>query len=124
MNDFGDCALCRGNGMVVVPSLRAMQLGQWGTQAVLCRCALGRWVGARQTGDDIHGQRRPMMMTLDAYESQCGNWRELFAAHDAECEHDLRRKYGRGTPGFDPDSAKKLDQVMDAIIDRMRGKVA
>ncbi len=110
--DLGECVLCRGGGMVSVPSLKAMQLGQWGTQAVLCRCPLGKWTGDRQGGTAANGERRPRLLTLDDYELLCPNWRTLAADHDDELRRATKPQRGK--------HAGELDQALEALARRLR----
>lgn len=71
----GQCSLCRGTGHVSVPTIRAIQRGQWGTCTVLCSCALGRWHRGQKT--------KYPLQTLEEYERELPDWRAVLAHHDA-----------------------------------------
>lgn len=114
MTDRGECTLCHNVGMVSVPSLRALHLGAWGTQAVLCRCALGRWVSNRQGGYGYNGEPRPSLLTIDDYERQCPDWRRLLLLHDEECRVGLIDRYGSVR------ISAELEEILKRILERLR----
>ena len=88
-HERGTCTLCSGSGYVIVPHPKAVHDGQWVpvktaragpswyTAAVLCTCALGRWVG-----EHVKEEKRPMSLE---YYTQAINpyWREHMAQRQA-----------------------------------------
>lgn len=81
---LGTCSLCGSTGMVRVPQPKHCINGEWRPvkiargggpvyyhAAVLCSCALGRWIGQRQ-----HDGGGKLQMTLEQFEQHyCPDWR-------------------------------------------------
>lgn len=112
--EFGECRLCGSTGVICgLPSLRALECGQWATCAALCHCALGRWIGQRQRGQTSSGDPRGPLVTLANYEIHCPNWRTLIAEHDAEIRRELEAE--SSNCGF-----AEMDEIVNRIRDRMR----
>lgn len=118
-DDCGTCSTCFGAGMVSVPSLKALALGSWGTQAVLCHCALGRWMGTRQGGDGPDRTPRSRLMTLEEYSVRNSNWKDMLREHDAECVREMEAKFGKRK--MPADMASALNNILERLRD---GRVA
>lgn len=97
---LGTCTLCRGAGLVPVPNPIQLARDLWGTQAVACGCALGRWFAE-------HGNHLPLAL----YEREVPNWRTLVSEHEA-----LQRRHGRAL-----ETARSIDAALGAIEKRRRG---
>lgn len=106
-DDPGTCCLCGGSGMVSVPGCAGLVTRSgatldgaepWSLFAVLCRCALGRWLRPRQ-GDE---NRR---LTLDDYEKLNPDWRQ-------QLERRGRLLRQRGEVG---DLTRSVDAVLGAL---------
>lgn len=72
-DERGTCTLCGGTGRVIVPLPHPLR---WMTQAVLCRCSLGRWFGDQQ------GSAKTLQRTLGDYEREFPDWRQTMKDHD------------------------------------------
>lgn len=79
--DRGTCVLCGGTGRVVVPLPHPQR---WMTQAVLCRCPLGRWFGDQQ------GSARTPQRTLADYEREFPRWQQMMKDHEEYLKKSLQ----------------------------------
>jgi len=120
----GTCSLCDSTGLVTVPCRRLdRHTGEWrmpgppgwfGTMAVTCTCALGRWKRERTrlklmiAGTVIYEDRRPM--GLDEYEVLTPDWRQELARH-AEWQRRQVRVTAR---------SQALDEALGEIRKRQR----
>lgn len=71
---FGDCSLCSGTGMVIVPWLIHPRHGWNGryTNSVYCTCGLGHWYHME------HSRRlKKVPMMLSDYEQQVPEWKRM-----------------------------------------------
>ena len=115
--ELGTCTLCGGSGRVIVPHRLGVRNASWVairltrglashyTEAVLCRCALGRWVGSRIFSEE----QRPS--TLADYEKINPHWPEQMRARQKEM---LAAVDAAGVP-------ESAEEVQRMLVQRLRG---
>lgn len=115
----GDCVKCRGIGRVIVPHVAGLKDGEWRpvqkarsastyyTMAVLCDCALGRWM--RQKYD---AEKCPMF--IETYSLQNPRWPQQLRQRSLEYAMQVE------ATGVSP-KAEEVQAILVAAIDhRMR----
>lgn len=115
---MGTCDRCLSTGWVVVPHLKCVKDGEWVpamvggkpvtyTVAVVCNCALGRWVRDRQTGDH-------RSLGIEAYQHQNPDWRRQL--RDREAQQLAMAAAEEAARGGDPRG--KLDGLVAGLAER------
>lgn len=118
-SEHGDCTVCSGTGRVVVPHHASIKRGQWApirvgklppyfaTCAVMCSCALGKWMADKQ-GGPIRGTNRktPRALSLELYENLNPDWHRQLAARDEA----MRQRQRLRNPRIDADITAALQR--------------
>jgi hypothetical protein len=118
IDDRGKCVLCLGTGRVIVPNPKALHKGEWGTCAVLCNCALGRWWEAQQRCwlEQRKKDNIPRQRNLNDYEREVPDWKERLREHD-----DLLKQHVRAS-GYTREIDLALGEIKRRVQQRRDGE--
>jgi hypothetical protein len=94
------CEICRDDGLVTVPHLRAVVDGEWQrpfyTMAVGCVCQRGRRALDRMWSAAQQGDKTWRMLALEVYEASVAGWRTLIEARGSALVALGRERWAAG----------------------------